>query len=493
MTSSDDHRRIGDSASDDNFDDEFAAAFGIPAAAATPAEESTSNVDNADLQDLLNTLSESLLPPDAQSSGDEGISEMIPMELSHPIKVRPAPSRAGRERESSVGFPVSIGKSRSSTRCGTLKLKGSLDAEVELKSTLALRLLVESEPLFYELRVTSDLPVLPTSFSGQCVVGLHEIGSIRFVPKVSGSEELRFELVLMNAMQIPVSRQTGSVLINVSGSRNQAIQAGGDVIIFGGRSSAKSGSSTGISDGDYLWQDVPLLEDASFRIRAENYRPHRIENRPEDLNAVAVTAQKNGLLYCSVERALPVCIGITFGTEASLGRGGDEAVDWWLRPGQGGQNSFAKLSRKHLSIGLKNNHAWICSFGSNGTSLNGAVMTKGRTELLAHGDKVVLAGEMSFSVRLFSDERRVGSIELCREDGVRALSSIVLALPGSPHPLFSADRRFWIAWKETGSLGLKMGSGDWQNAPEGAETSPCDGVKLAWYEFDGAVDQDQVF
>lgn len=89
-------------------------------------------------------------------------------------------------------------------------------------------------------------------------------------------------------------------------------------------------------------------------------------------------------------------ISAVCGPTASLGRGGDPAVAWWLRPSPYDAHQHGRLSRCHAALELRDDRAWIADRSTNGTWLNGERLSKATPFLLAHEDRLEPAQVVPF-------------------------------------------------------------------------------------------------
>ena len=78
-------------------------------------------------------------------------------------------------------------------------------------------------------------------------------------------------------------------------------------------------------------------------------------------------------------------VAVICGTSASLGRGGDPAVAWWLQPSPFDAQQTGRLSRRHLSLELRSGRAWATDGSTNGTWLNDERLTEVAAALVGAG------------------------------------------------------------------------------------------------------------
>jgi hypothetical protein len=137
------------------------------------------------------------------------------------------------------------------------------------------------------------------------------------------------------------------------------------------------------------------------------------------------------------------------GTAASLGRGGDAGVDWWLQPAPYDATQHRRLSRLHTLLQLRDGRAWATDRSTNGTLLNDQPLAKDQPEQLAQGDQLNPARVVPFRVTLQAVQGRVCAVWLERRDSLAAQLSYVLTDGQTPVRLSLASEDLtplWVAW-----------------------------------------------
>jgi hypothetical protein len=146
-------------------------------------------------------------------------------------------------------------------------------------------------------------------------------------------------------------------------------------------------------------------------------------------------------------------LAVRVGTKASLGRGGDPAVTWWLEPDPYDSHQHSRLSRQHVFLELREGRAWAWDQSTNGTWLNNETLAKAPGAMLADDDMLEPARVMTLGVRLFGDTTGVHSVCLERRDALAGRLAYLLA--DGRHPSLvrlGADPSpaAWVAWLDAG-------------------------------------------
>lgn len=357
------------------------------------------------------------------------------------------------------------------------------------KGLISLRLTAAAAGRF-ELTVSSDLMPEEQMSEGSCLpITPQDAGSVRFVPEIAGSEEVRVNLALLSETGLPVSRWTGNFVINVEPAEGNSIQAGGDVIVMGG---GAPGIMNAAAAADAQWHEIDLAIDADFAARAERICPTEVADFPALPDRDDSFSGVSGALYFGDDDF--TCYGVTVGDAVTVGRGGRDDVDWWLNPVSEAENLAGRISRKHLKLEFRNGRAWVASLGSNGSSLNGQTLLPSKATLLADGDELNLAGALTLVVRLHSDGSQVVGVELNRTDRLAQSIRMLLVRAGQPVRLGQASNGFWAAWSKKKSVQLHDPENGWDNLVEAEEHYPAclNGAGIAWYDLGSVVDQDQL-
>lgn len=488
---------------DDDMWGSFEAAFGGTAppekttlpeadvAREVPSPHCAESLDVSSVMEQLETLSPQ--PP---------VEQVMP--AIEPVALAPVPKPV---LPMGSGLPVPVMSPRemvaqpivaATTAAIRIEQRRSADLKVGHKGVLSLRLTTTQTSTQYELTVDSDLLAEPAVFHGASPTpGTYDVGSIRFLPKAAGDEEILLELTMLNAAGIPLARFTGRFNVPVASNENSSsIQAGGDVIVVGGRlpnlgsAVGASGLPSPIGDG---WCEISVLEDQAFSKRISDQIPLASDDRPHDLAVEPGFAGGNGVLYAGTPDGSFVCYASSVGRSAAIGRGGATEACWWIRPVPDHSEQFSRISRKHLNLELRDGRAWLTDLSANGTSLNGKSLVQGAAVVLSDNDFVDLAGAMTFSVRVCGDGCSVTSVELRRQDGYADKLVLFLVQPGAPHRIEVAGQTAWLAWTTHGTVNLKTPAAPWQQADSGQESQLSGDFCAAWHVFDGPVDQDQLF
>ena len=162
--------------------------------------------------------------------------------------------------------------------------------------------------------------------------------------------ELRLTITVKNSDKKPLGRWLASVVIPVEDVEKKEIKASRDVIIVGGASPDMGPLDFDIGFGTVAsgWKSLPLQPDRNFNRRLANACPAIADWTPpvssSGLNwPIGATAQ--GSVCIQDQHTGVACvIAVVCGTSASIGRGGDPAVAWWLQPVPYDAHQHARLS-----------------------------------------------------------------------------------------------------------------------------------------------------
>jgi hypothetical protein len=152
-------------------------------------------------------------------------------------------------------------------------------------------------------------------------------------------------------------------------------------------------------------------------------------------------------------------ISAVCGPAASLGRGGDPAVAWWLRPSPYDSHQHGRLSRCHAAIELRDDRAWVADRSTNGTWLNGERLPKTAPCLLAEGDRLEPAQVVPFQVRLQASDGHVHAVWLYRGDTLAEQLSYLLTdgrCPVAFVPPGHHTPALWLAWRRDPQRGPEL-------------------------------------
>ncbi len=329
-----------------------------------------------------------------------------------------------------------------------------------------------------ELNVGSELLSAPGAFQTRLISGqMQEFQALRFVPKWAGADSLRFVLTVKTPANLPLGRWTASWVINIEDEEKKEIHAGGDVFIVGGAPpmSGPQGFDLGLgglgSAGG--WQPLELQPDHAFIRRLAGACPE-----PAGWNVPASASEHGWPAGARAQAAVWVydqhtglrhAISAVCGASASLGRGGDPAVAWWLRPSPYDAHQHGRLSRCHASLELRDDRAWAADRSTNGTWVNGERLPRAAPCLLADDDRLEPAQVVPFQVRLQACDGHVHTLWLYRNDTLAEQLSYLLTdgrfpvafvPPGNQAPVL------WLAWQRDPQRGPELlacsSDGAWQ-------------------------------
>ncbi len=443
----------------------------LPSAAALPGVASLPGVNS-----LLGALSRPVLP--------KMPVPLVPHALSLPGPGRPAFSAPSA---SVMQLPVSLASAVGHVR---LEYRGSSSLKVNHRAVLTLRLHATESGSRCDVCVKSSMFEAPQEYPINCPTpGQYEITTLRLSPREAGDHDVQFELTVTDSQGIPRSRQTGDLILSVAPEREtQTIQAGGDVIMLGGAAPLSSLGMSGPGPQN-TWQEIPLTEDPAMADRIRRLIPAARVPKPAWNRQVASPLSTSGVIYVGTDAGI-VCYAICVGQSASVGRGGTHETTWWVTPVPD-RGQLSRLSRRHLSLEFRDEYVWVQDHSGNGVSLNGRKLVRDRAEVIAHRDRIDLAGAIQLSVELDSDDRRIESFQLTRNDGLSQKLRWVLVRPGAWFALDIGGVPGWVTVRDTETIQVEFAE-QTQTLRTGEECSLGADRRLAWHRMDGPVDQLQI-
>ncbi len=364
-----------------------------------------------------------------------------------------------------------------------------------------------------QIRLQADSELFPSSVQQSSWLSAgheHVWDALKFVPKVSGKDEIRLTLTLETAQGVPVGRWSASWIVKVAESatnsnhNNTPMNAGGDIIIMGGSPALPDLAMPEIPNlfglGSDDWQPLTLRADRALESRLARTRPTISQGIPSEFqswpswpsNRQAIAAVHLKDLTSGVLQTFAVVIGST----AKMGRGGVEDVAWWLRPEPYDALQHGRLSRRHLSLELRSGRVWAIDDSGNGSLLNNSPMERRIPALLADGDVLDPARVVPMVVRLTGDGRSVRAVQLERTDGLAGRLGYVLM--GTERPIFHVvlpDASIWMAWGADQGRALKVvlgPSGPSLNAPPGRFERLGDRFEITWNPLKSPAEQQQL-
>jgi hypothetical protein len=196
-------------------------------------------------------------------------------------------------------------------------------------------------------------------------------------------------------------------------------------------------------------------------------------------------------------------LAVQLGRWCSLGRGGEQAPTWRVRPAPYDYDCHAMLSGEHLGVQLRDRHAWVVDRGRNGSWLNGERLGGRRPELLGDGDELALLRHrvVALRVRLAGEPGDgVHTVILQRADGLADRLSYVLSAGRLPAPaLLPGDERpaLWLLWRHPDGPGaapvLWVDAGEAAvPLPEGRAAAPGGRYSVSWKRWPAPRDDRQL-
>jgi hypothetical protein len=357
-----------------------------------------------------------------------------------------------------------------------------------------------------ELSAASGLLASPTMAHTRLGPGeTCEIAAMRFIPRVAGSDHVRITMTLKTVANVPIGRWTGSWVVNIEDvekERPSINSAGGDVFIMGGAptSSMIPGLDVPLGMGMEGWQVVLLQPDLTFKQRLSNFCPQSDLLPPlvDPGPGWPVGARAQGAVQLRDEHTgLVQTVAAVCGSSASLGRGGDSAVNWWLQPSPYDARQHGRLSRRHVSLEFRDGCAWVTDWSVNGTWLNGERITKSQPHLLAQDDRLEPAEVVPFRVKLRTYENRVYAVWLHRNDALGDRLCYLMTDGQVPVPMAILGQEapvLWLAWRRTPTLGPEIlacaaEGGPWSAIGHSQERTVSERFRLRWSLLPSPVEQ----
>jgi hypothetical protein len=356
-----------------------------------------------------------------------------------------------------------------------------------------------------ELSAASAL--LASPFLGNTRIGpleTCEVAALRFIPRVAGSDQVRFTMTLKTAANVPIGRWTGSWVLNIEDAEKgpSAINAGGDVFIMGAMpmNPAVPGLDASLGMGIEAWQAVPLKADLAFNRRLANTCPEP-EFLPPPLEpgpGWPVGARAQGAAQVrDAHTGLVQTLAVICGSSASFGRGGDSGVAWWLQPSPYDAHQHGRLSRRHVSLELRNGRVWATDWSTNGTWLNDERVTKSQPCLLAQDDRLEPAQAVPLQIRLLTCENRVHSVLILRNDALADRLCYLMTDGQVPIPMANPGQEtpaLWFAWRRTLATGAEMlacpaEGGPWAAIGNNQERVVAGRFRVRWSVLPSPTDQ----
>lgn len=321
-----------------------------------------------------------------------------------------------------------------------------------------------SSDALVDVSISSALFSGPTDFHVRMgFTETHEFNALRFVPNVAGAEHVRIALTLKTPASVPLGRWSTTWLMQIEDVEKKEIHAGGDVFIVGGVPSATPALGLDGFGAMGGWQPLPLQPDRHFNRRLANACPETALWTAPTLDpgsAWPAGARAQAAVYVhDHQTGLSQSLAVVCGNAANLGRGGDPAVSWWLQPSPFDARQHGRLSRRHVSLELRDGRAWGSDWSTNGTWLNGDRVAKSEPQLLADEDRLEPAQVVPFQVTLLAREGQIHAIWLRRCDTLREQLSYVLTDGQAPLPVFvpgQPEPVVWLAWRRTPAHGPEL-------------------------------------
>jgi hypothetical protein len=232
------------------------------------------------------------------------------------------------------------------------------------------------------------------------------------------------------------------------------VRAGGDVIVVGGLTTSAA-PDLGQAFRTASWHDVELRADTAFANRLARLCPRPSHTPPPPPEGLCDLTAFHGVIHLldrQTQRRHVIVVSAC-DSAAALGRGGNPAVAWWIKPLRFDEQQYKRLSGNHALIELRDGRAWVTDHSTNGTWLEGERLTRGEPHLLADGDHLEPARVLRLTAALgaAADGSEVRAVWLLREDAVYNGLSYLLVGDGAPvHPPAAAAARhlppLWFAW-----------------------------------------------
>ncbi|QGJ71570.1 Hypothetical protein PBC10988_32770 [Planctomycetales bacterium 10988] len=470
-----------------------------PLAPSTPPSAEASSPEDANMQALLAGfgLSGDAPPQDLASP----VSPQTPQAMRPSREELPDWRTAGGPLVGGFGSDISFNHSDDPI---LIEIDGSEEYRAGEQGVLRLRLLAQNveEDAIVRLKIESKLLAKPVPLEAEVQPGqAYHFPAMAFVPQIAGRHPLQFTVALETISKVPLGKWSSSHVVKVEEApqqENQAISAGGDVIIMGGgnRGQAAEDYSFGEKKG---WVALPLQPDRAFNRRVKALKPPTIHGMPElpsDWYWPVGTQLLASLFVADHHTGRSQVIAFVCGTTASMGRGGDPSIAWWLRPHPHDPHQFGRLSRRHTVLTLHEGRAWIEDVSTNGTWLEDQRLEKRDPQLLAEEDHFAPADVVRFVPTLVTYEDAVEAIFLQREDGLMGRLSYCLASGKCPLPLkFSGSPEIacWLLWQKQPQMGpqllIKTDETDWQPLGPHAAQVLNQRYRIQWQLLSSPIEQ----
>jgi len=368
-----------------------------------------------------------------------------------------------------------------------------------------------SEEAILELSARTSFWPVPKEFSIRIAPGeTHEFPGLEFLSRIAGSHEIRFLVTLKSVRNVPFGRWTVSQVLTIEDTQKSAAAPlnsnGGDIFVFGGLGTPNP--LLGLQGLPRLpgigttWQALVLRPDRTFQDWLARTCPEPVSGCPsvppaEQPWTHGATAHARIELRDQQTGRTRV-VAVVCGQVASLGRGGNSGVAWWLQPEPYTEQQHRRLSREHTIITLRDGRAWVADQGTNGTWLNSQPLKRGKAELLASGDQLDLAGVVKLSIALVANQGRVHVVWVERSDGLAGRLSYMLT--NGLAPVLVADDiagppALWLAWRRGRSHGLELAifptdGSAWLTVEPGQERPINPWYRLRWQLLATPQEQD---
>jgi hypothetical protein len=360
------------------------------------------------------------------------------------------------------------------------------------QAVLEVQVIPESLTTDAELELVVEAGVLgsppPTLRIAVGAGGRQVLPGLRFVPRVLGSDSFRLAALLRTAADgKPLGRWTATHVVEVEDAA-AAQPAGDDVFALAQRMlAAVPGGS------DSVWQSLDLQPDPAYRRWLRATAP--ADGEPVPALPVPAFPGPAAFRLCLGPRAVAMVVG----RSAVLGRGGDPSVPWWVKPVPYNRDDHVRISRQHVTLGLRDGRAWLTDTSNGGTFVTQPGLrprspaVKGRPELLAAGDEVQIPGVAPFRVGLEAEGDRVYAVWLHRTDTLATTLSYLLTDGTAAVPLravLASPPVAYVAWAAGPEMLLLTSAGSWTKPAPRATAPLPDGQTFRWDPLTTPPEQD---
>jgi hypothetical protein len=329
----------------------------------------------------------------------------------------------------------------------------------------------------------------------------HEFSGLTFVPQHAGADEVRVTLTLKDAAGLPIGRWTGSqdVVIQESAANVAGpVQAEKGAVVIVGGSLPGLDAMANLGAVPPSWQPIPLQQHPLLR-RLAAACPQSVAPPPLAADRLWQAGSFHAVITFSDQQSGQVrSLACLCGTSAVLGRGGEPAVAWWLKPAPYVQDQHVRLSRQHIVLELRGGRAWVTEKGTNRTSLNGRPVPRDEMDVLNNDDLLSPAEVVPLRVTLHAAAGKVHAVWMEREDGLAGRLRYVLT-SGQAVPLPNPEGMqpgLWLAWLQGAGGGPELaihgieGRG-WTALGPGQERQLGQRYVLRWRLLPAPQEQDQ--